>query len=401
MSVLIIGGGAVGTNLAYRLAAEGTTVSLLEAGAIGEGTTSATFSMTVAARKTPWEHFSLAVAGAAEHRRLTEELCIAGSCADWVHPVAAYEWATTEHDRSVIKQRLDRLRHWGYAVEVISAADLRELEPHIELDDAVEAVARYGEEAWYDATLMARTLGEAAERAGAVVRPREQVVDLVHRNAVVEATTQEGLVYTADRVVICAGPQSNQIAALFGHGLPVTGIAGLVVTSGSVPEGTLNGIVLQPHVNLRPTGTTQLLAHSYTTEAQLPDCPNNADKARWTRQVVKEATRVLPRFGQVGTASARIGVRPVPADGLPISGWLNPERTVYALVSHSGINLAPVLARLAASEILQGGTEEPLEPFRPSRRSLHDPTFGATDESTREMTRIFGAQLEERQVYEG
>lgn len=132
-SVLIVGGGAVGTNLAYRLATDGAAVTLLEAGSVAEGTTAATFAMTVATRKTPYEHFALAVAGAAEHRRLTEQLDVVNSRSDWIHPIAAYEWATTEHDDAVINARADRLRRWGYPAEIISGSDLRALEPHVEM----------------------------------------------------------------------------------------------------------------------------------------------------------------------------------------------------------------------------------------------------------------------------
>lgn len=240
---------------------------------------------------------------------------------------------------------------------------------------------------------MARALCGAAERAGAVVRQGQQVVGIVELNHGVAVTTEDGQVLTADRVVICVGPHSQAVAAMCGYGLPVTRVPGLVVTTRPVPAGTLSNVVLLPHINIRPTSQNQLLAHSYTTEARLPNQIDDADTQRWTDQVVHEAARVLPRFGQAGAARARIGVRPVPADGLPIAGWLDPEQRCYALVSHSGINFAPLLARDAAREILDGHAKESLAPFRPDRESLRNPASVAVDESMREMTRILVARL--------
>ncbi|MDX3101171.1 NAD(P)/FAD-dependent oxidoreductase [Nonomuraea angiospora] len=64
--------------------------------------------------------------------------------------------------------------------------------------------------------------------------------------------------------------------------------------------------------------------------------------------------RVLPALRTARLAGVRLGVRPVPADGLPLAGTQPGVPGLYHLVTHSGVNLAPELGRLAAQEIIDG-----------------------------------------------
>jgi glycine/D-amino acid oxidase-like deaminating enzyme len=62
----------------------------------------------------------------------------------------------------------------------------------------------------------------------------------------------------------------------------------------------------------------------------------------------------------------RVGQRPLPADGLTIAGFADPGSRFYAVATHSGITLAPLLGDLVSGELL--GSESPLlADFRPSR----------------------------------
>ena len=66
------------------------------------------------------------------------------------------------------------------------------------------------------------------------------------------------------------------------------------------------------------------------------------------------------RLDHVSTA-----VRPMPTDGLPVVGFVEPG--LYAIVTHSGITLGPILASLAAGEITEDIRCDLLAPYRPSR----------------------------------
>jgi glycine/D-amino acid oxidase-like deaminating enzyme len=65
-----------------------------------------------------------------------------------------------------------------------------------------------------------------------------------------------------------------------------------------------------------------------------------------------------------------LGWRPLPQDEYPIIGFAPNRRDVYITVMHSGVTLSPLVAHLAAIEILDGVDAEPLGPYRPARFNI-------------------------------
>ena len=76
---------------------------------------------------------------------------------------------------------------------------------------------------------------------------------------------------------------------------------------------------------------------------------------------------VLPGIERGGVEKMTQGFRPMPADGFPIVGFAPGRRDLYIAVMHSGVTLGALMGRLAASEILEGVTAEPLAPYRLER----------------------------------
>jgi len=64
---------------------------------------------------------------------------------------------------------------------------------------------------------------------------------------------------------------------------------------------------------------------------------------------------------------ACIGLRPMPADGIPIIGYLPNVGGVYVCAMHPGITLAAIAGRLASEEIIDDKTSSALCPCRPTR----------------------------------
>jgi glycine/D-amino acid oxidase-like deaminating enzyme len=76
---------------------------------------------------------------------------------------------------------------------------------------------------------------------------------------------------------------------------------------------------------------------------------------------------ILSGAQDIRLGDVRIGVRPMPVDGLPIIGALPGHPGGYIAVMHSAITLAPAAGRLVADELIDAIELEELQGVRPNR----------------------------------
>ena len=172
----------------------------------------------------------------------------------------------------------------------------------------------------------------------------------------------------------CAGTQVPQLAALAGTACPVPLVPwaepgapapGLVVQAGPVASPGLVRMLHSPGVHVRPhtRGQMHLEAPDATVDLHTPE----PDLRRWAGELLSRARVVVDGLDGASVTGYRVCVRPMPADGRSIVGWLPGVSGVYAAVTHSGVTLGAHLAELITAEILGGVAEPGLAPFRPDR----------------------------------
>ena len=125
------------------------------------------------------------------------------------------------------------------------------------------------------------------------------------------------------------------------------------------------------HIAVRPDGPGRVfLALPVDAEIQLDgmrpgsvplDDPLVAQMMGWGAAVVPALA------ADTRPVTALVGVRPFPADGLPSVGTVPSIPGYVEAVMHSGITLAPLIARSLADEMLREAGNPLLEPFRPDR----------------------------------
>src|SRR4051812_30884361 len=132
--IVVIGAGVMGASVAFRSAASGAVVTVLEAGRIGGGTSGCSLAWTNSNNKTPRSYHALNVAGMRAHAALAKEF----GGTPWWHPGGSVEWETPER-QAAQTEKVERLRDWGYAAEWITKTELGRLEPDIGLDRVGDA----------------------------------------------------------------------------------------------------------------------------------------------------------------------------------------------------------------------------------------------------------------------
>jgi glycine/D-amino acid oxidase-like deaminating enzyme len=359
MRVLVLGGGVIGTSIAYRLASRGADVTVVERSAIACAASgkSGGFLARDWCDGTPL--MQLARRSFDLHAELAEEL---GD--DW-----GYRRLTTYG--GMLGQPSDRASR-GSPRGWISA--------DVEINGRIGSV---GTTAQVVPAAFTNGMMRAAQTLGAALR-FGTVTGLSRRGDRVAGVEVDGETIEADAIVIAMGPWS----ALATRWLPLPPVFGLkghsVVfeTGDRLPPEALfleyreaDGSTLAPEVFPRPDGTTYVCAIS--SESPVPADPASVvpDDGAIDR-LMALCGRISPVLAASRVVTSGACFRPVTLDGLPLIGAVPGVRGAYIATGHSvwGILNAPGTAEAVAELILDGAAKTiDLAPFdpgaSPARRS--------------------------------
>jgi glycine/D-amino acid oxidase-like deaminating enzyme len=353
-----VGAGIVGSSVAYHLSESGAEVVLIDGAEPGSGTTSTSFAWVNANNKLPRAYFELNVAGMHEHGRLHDE--IGGG---WLHPTGNLIQTADEEN---LERRVERLRSWSYAAEMLTASGVNEkLEPQAVFPDPGTRIAHFAQESWVDAPLLTEALLQAAGRNGAEMLVGSAVREIELGGEGAALRLENGDTVQADAVVNATGAGAASVAKMVGRTLPLDVFPGLLVRV-AVPGEPLGHLLHTPHINLRPDGPGYVLLHHDSIDEMLTNDFAGTEDPLCT-ELLERARRVLPAIEEAGIVEARFGMRPVPADGHSCVGGLSRLPGYFEAVTHSGVTLGPLIGRLLAREILTDEVDPLIAPFRPDR----------------------------------
>ncbi len=372
--VAVIGAGVIGAAVAQRLAEKGVAVILLDRAEPGSGTTAASFAWVNANRKLPRAYFDLSVAAMEDYHRLAWQL----APAPWYHLDGNLIWFRDPTRAAALRENVQRLQAWGYAAELLPArVVLADLEPGLAIPDPETPVAWFAREAWVDAPAMTHRLAEAVRNAGGrvLMGPDREVVAIGREGERLSSVTlRGGQTLPVTTVVNAAGPDGGRVAAMVGRHLPMAPRPGLAVRAQLAEGGdSLRRPVETDHIAVRPDGPGRVfLALPVDAEVQLDGMrpgPVSLDDPLVTQMMVW-GTALAPALAAARPIAALVGVRPIPADGLPSVGTVPGIPGYVEAVTHSGVTLAPLIARSLADETLGEPGNPLLAPFRPDRFPL-------------------------------
>jgi glycine/D-amino acid oxidase-like deaminating enzyme len=361
--VVVIGAGVYGAAVTAELARRDAHVTVVDSAAPATGTSGASFSWTNSNGKTPRAYHELNIAGMEAHRRLAHD--VSGS--DWYHEGGNLEWTAGDTEQQALARRVDALLDCGYQARWLSRDEALRLEPDLnpaELPDA--GIACFPNEGWIEPT---RLIGHLLSTSGA---------DRVWNDAVTGIDSSDGRVRSvllasgrrlaADAVVNCAGPRAAEVAALAGLTLPMANTRGVLVYTSPVAVG-VSHVVHAPHVHLRPDGGGRLLLHTHELDgaAHVSDTGETTVDQSAVDKLMAAGCALYPGIRAASVESVRVGVRPIPGDGLPVLGRAPGLANFHFAVSHSGATLCLHAGALVAAEVLGEDRSAELAAFRVER----------------------------------
>jgi sarcosine oxidase, subunit beta len=216
-SVVIIGGGIMGVSTAYQLAAAGVTgVVLLDAGALGSGSTSkaaggvrAQFSDTI--------NIQLALRSLRAFETFTGQF---GQEID-LHQVGYLFLLDSAADVSSFEDAVKIQNELGVPSRMISVAEAARLSPLISTDGLL-AAAFSPDDGYCTPESVVLGYATAARRLGAVLIPHCPVTGIAAQGGRITAALTEGGPISTGTVICAAGPWSRQVGDWAGVDLPVT-----------------------------------------------------------------------------------------------------------------------------------------------------------------------------------
>jgi len=356
--VVVAGAGIIGVSIAYHLAKRGARVTIVEAVQPGGGTTSKSFGWINATfSKRPRAYFDLNYQAMAEWRRL--ELELNGRLNVQYGGSIAWFPAGPEADDLVASVRAHQ--QWGYAARLIDQGDFQRLAPSV--SPGTYAVACHSEqEAAVDPSDALAVLLERARALGAELRCPSKVTGLDLDGTFVRRIETDQAPIEAATLVLACGVNSPEIAQIAGCRLALKGSPGVLVHLKPQPR-LLNCVVLAPGVHCKQGADGRIVAGGQIV-AGLGTASTEAADAD---QILQQVRQVLPDLRDAQVERVTLGYRVMPEDEYPIIGFTKTCRNLYVAAMHSGVTLAPLIGRLAATEIIDGISVDSLQPYRPDR----------------------------------
>ena len=360
--IIVIGGGLIGSALAFCLARAGRRVIVLDRGEPGrEASRAAAGMLTAQSHFKEADDFSrLCLASRELYPKYLREIReTSGIHIDYfdrgtlVVALRNEEWQ--ELDRSFAEQRRLQL-----PVEKLPPEKVRHMVTG--LNPEVEGGLYVPGDHWVDNEVLTEASLEACRRVGVRLIADTEICEAAldgDRVVYISSTTRR---FSADQFVLAAGCWSGQVAQLFKMNLPVRPIRGQMLefqTNRELPYTVWSG----PWY-LVPRGEGRLLAGSTIEDAGF-DTSVTADGLL---SILAGTLRLAPWLREARFCRAWAGLRPDTRDHAPILGRGELSNLVIATGHYrSGILLAPITAQLISDLILKNAGSPLLTPFSPLR----------------------------------
>ncbi|RRO17311.1 glycine oxidase ThiO [Saccharopolyspora rhizosphaerae] len=359
--VVVVGGGVVGLSVAWRAAASGYRVSLVDPAPASGASHVAGGMLAPLAEAWPGEEELLELGSASLGRwpEFAEELSQASGSPSGLRTEGTLVIGVDGADREELDNVAGHLARLGRTVTRLTGRELRKLEP------ALGPSVRGGLEVPGDLAVDNRkalvALRAAAEAAGVefVAERAEQV-----RPGAVELA---GSTVSCDVVVISAGAHSGSLHPALAQKIrPVKGeILRLRkrATALPPPTRTVRGPVHGRPCYLVPRDDGGVVLGATQHEVGF----DTEVTVAGVRDLLADAETVMPGIAEYTLLEATAGLRPSTADNLPVIGWLEPG--VLAATGHhrGGFLLTPITADAVLALLRREQPEALIKATDPSR----------------------------------
>ncbi|WP_433468491.1 glycine oxidase ThiO [Spirillospora sp. CA-128828] len=370
MQIVIIGAGVIGLATAWRAAAGGAAVTLVDPAPASGASSVAAGMLTPVSELTYGEEplLRLGLASRDRYGAFVAELEELTGLETGYRTDGIIEVASDSDDL----RYLDDLRRFqeslGIPVEALTGRECRRLEPM--LAPGVRGGLLAPEDGSVDPRRLTPALLAACERLGVRLVRRRAARVVAESGAAAGVGLDDGTVVHADRVLLAAGPWSGDLEGLPpGTVPPVRPVKGQVLrlrTRTPFIRRSTRGLVKGSSVYLVPRADGEVVVGA--TQEELGFDTRVTAGGLW--ELLRDARELLPGITELEFAEVTAGLRPGSPDNAPVMGP-TAMPGLYVGTGHfrNGILLTPVSADILSAMLLDGPVPEIAGPFTPGRFS--------------------------------
>ena len=254
--------------------------------------------------------------------------------------------------------------------QILSSTEARELEP--QLTDDLLGAARLSEEHQVNPMWLAEGYKRAAINLGARFRHETQVAKLCRAGEKIVGIEVGDETLSCDMVVNAAGAWAGTLATTANLRLPIFPVRGQIVLTQSLPH-VLNACLSNSGCYILQKKHGEVLIGS-TTESAGFDVSVTPESIT---HLVQAAVRTLPCLREVGIKRVWSGLRPGTQDELPILG---PMEGVTGYMNatggfRTGVVASPLTGRVIAQQITGEPLDFPIQSFLAARFRRREKTI--------------------------
>jgi glycine/D-amino acid oxidase-like deaminating enzyme len=165
-----------------------------------------------------------------------------------------------------------------------------------------------------------------------------------------------------DVVVLATGAAAQNALLGLDWTLPMANNEGIILQTDPLPQ-VIQHVLMTPDVHFRQNLDGSFVAGEIFNGEINP----NVSAIGLASEIISRIQTKLRNVPKLRLAEVKIGIRPVPLDGMPVIGAVPGLVGAYTAIMHSGVTLGPFVGQLLASEILDGYESPLLKLFRPVR----------------------------------
>lgn len=367
--VVIVGGGVVGSAIAWGLGREGRRVCVLDEGDVAHRASRGNFALVWVqskglgmSRYSAWTMRSAdAWQGFADTLRGETGIDVAFRRSGGLNLVLSEnEW----HARRKLLERLQSqpgMKRFEW--EMLDHAGVEKLLPQIGPEVAGASYSRF--DGHCNALRLLRALNQAMQQHGADYRAEHRVQSIEHRSGEFHVSTARG-VLSAGKVVLAGGLDNARLGAMVGLHIPVRAERGqLIVTEKTKP--------FLPYAmsRVRQTDEGGVMIGDSQEDAGVDDSVTMSVAAA----LAKRAIRCFPQLARLNVVRTWACLRVMTPDRFPVYDHSETCPGAFSAACHSGVTLAAAHALFLAPHIAQGTLTDEFQGF--SSRRFHVPALAA------------------------